>query len=219
MRDCYEYPQRSTKRVPNRHPELSLCLYVRRTRAAMQLLRSVPSAPKTPRLRYRCPDCRDIHDGLPDLCFALPDAIFDLDAESRETRALVSSDLCVLDDTRFFIRCVLEVSVTDHTDLFAYGLWAEVSARDFNRYSVYYNTDAPANVASFEGLFANRLPHTPETLGLTCGITLSNEEGMRPAITVSDATHLLHAEHEEGIGLERALALVGTMRGFVTIID
>jgi hypothetical protein len=185
----------------------------------MQLLRSVPSAPKAPRLRYRCPDCRDIHDGLPDLCFALPDAIFDLDAETREERALVSSDLCVLDDERFFIRCVLEVAIADHTDLFAYGIWAEVTARDFNRYSVYYNTDAPANASEFDGHIANRLPHTVETRGLSCSIALSNEEGMRPAITVDDDAHPLFAEQEDGIALDRALLLVGTMRGFVTIID
>jgi hypothetical protein len=185
----------------------------------MQLLRSVPSQPKAPRLRYRCPDCRDIHDGLPDLCFALPDAIFDLDAAAREARALVSSDLCVLDDTRFFIRCVLEVAVAGHTDVFAYGMWAEVAARDFNRYAVYYNTDAPAAVATFAGHIANRLPLTDETLNLDCSITLSVEEGMRPAITVTNEQHVLFAEQETGVPLDRAIALVGTMRGFVTIID
>jgi hypothetical protein len=185
----------------------------------MQLLRSVPSPQKQPRLRYRCPDCRDVHDGLPDLCFALPDAIFVLEAEERQTRALVSSDLCVLDDTRYFIRCVLEVAVADHTDVFAYGLWAEVAGRDFNRYAVYYNTDVPQNHSSFEGLLANRLPLTEETLGLACSIALSSEEGLRPSLRVTDALHTLHEEQETGVTLSRALALVGTMRGFVTIID
>jgi hypothetical protein len=185
----------------------------------MQLLRSVPNAGKAPRLRYRCPDCRDIHDGLPDLCFALPDAIFELDLEQRQARALISSDLCVLDDERYFIRCVLEVGLTDHTEVFAYGLWAEVAARDFNRYAVYYNTDAPAQVATFEGQLANRLPQTEETLGLPCSIALSTEEGLRPNLEILDATHVLHAEQLTGIALDRALALVGTMRGFVTIID
>lgn len=185
----------------------------------MQLLRSVPSAPKTPRLRYRCPDCRDIHDGLPDLCFALPDAIFELDAEAREARALISSDLCVLDDVRYFIRCVLEVDIADHTDVFAYGLWAEVAARDFNRYAVYYNTDAPAHASTFTGTVANRLPLTQETLALPCDIRLSNEEGMRPVLSITDEAHELHGEQESGVAIDRALALVGTMRGFVTIID
>ncbi len=185
----------------------------------MQLLRSVSSAPKMPRLRYRCPDCRDIHDGLPDLCFALPDAIFELDPEQRQARALVSSDLCVLDDERYFIRCVLEVALADHTDVFAYGLWAEVKARDFNRYAVYYNTEAPATASQFEGAIANRLPLTEETLELACAISLSNEEGMRPALRVLNASHSLHGEQETGVELSRALALVGTMRGFVTIID
>lgn len=185
----------------------------------MQLLRSVPSASKSPRLRYRCPDCRDIHDGLPDLCFALPDAIFELDTETREARALISSDLCVLDDSRYFIRCVLEVSITDHNDVFAYGLWAEVAARDFNRYAVYYNTDAPAHAANFTGQVANRLPLTQETLSLPCDISLSNEEGMRPAIKITDEAHDLAAEQDSGIAIDRAIALVGTMRGFVTIID
>lgn len=185
----------------------------------MQLLRSVPSAARSPRLRYRCPDCRDIHDGLPDLCFALPDAIFELDPTAREARTLVSSDLCVLDDNRFFIRCVLEVAVADHTEVFAYGMWAEVAQRDFNRYAVYYNTDAPAPVATFGGTIANRLPLTEESLGLPCEIRLSNEEGMRPALSITAASHELSAEQESGIALDRALALVGTMRGFVTIID
>ncbi len=185
----------------------------------MKLHRFAPSAPKQTRLRYRCPDCRDIHDGLPDLCFALPDAIFELNDEDRATRALVSSDLCVLDDQRYFMRCVLEVAITGHSDLFAYGLWAEVSARDFTRYAVYYNTDAPEPLSTFQGQLSNRLPLTEDTLGLLCLVHLSNEEGTRPAIAVAVQEHPLFAEQTEGIGLERALALVGTMRGFVTIID
>lgn len=185
----------------------------------MQLLRSVPTTAKAPRLRFRCPDCREIHDGLPDLCFALPDAIFELDAAAREKRALISSDLCVLDDARYFIRCVHEVAIADHTEVFAYGMWAEVTARDFNRYAVYYNTDAPAHVSSFNGHIANRLPLTAETLGLGCNIRLSSEEGMRPVLSVADTDHELVQEQDTGIPLERALALVGTMRGFVTIID
>lgn len=185
----------------------------------MKLHRFAPSAPKQTRLRYRCPDCRDIHDGLPDLCFSLPDSIFELDEDARTVRALISSDLCVLDDQRFFMRCVLEVAISGHADLFAYGLWAEVSSRDFTRYAVYYNTDAPPQLSTFGGQIANRLPLTEESLGLACLVHLSNEEATRPAIAVVDEQHALHAEQTEGIALDRALALVGTMRGFVTIID
>ena len=185
----------------------------------MKLHRFAPSAPKHTRLRYRCPDCRDIHDGLPDLCFALPDAIFGLDEADRAARALISTDLCVLDDRRYFMRCVLEVAIAGQTDLFAYGLWAEVSARDFTRYAVYYNTEAPAQISQFEGRVANRVPLTEETLGLSCAVHLSNEDETRPAIAVAVHGHPLHAEQVHGIGLDRALALVGTMRGFVSIID
>ncbi len=185
----------------------------------MRLHSFTQPAQKQPRLRYRCPDCRDIHDGLPDLCFALPDAIFELDEATRASRALISSDLCVLDDRQYFMRCVLEVAITGQSDLFAYGLWAEVSARDFTRYAIYYNTEAPAQLSTFEGCIANHLPLTDETLGLACLVHLSNEEGTRPAIAVTASTHALHVEQEDGIGLDRALALVGTMRGFVTIID
>ncbi len=175
---------------------------------------------KTPRMRYRCPSCSKIHDGFPALGYNQPDAIFELTKKEREERAVVSSDLCILDDTRYFLRAVLRLDVAGYDDTFEYGPWIEVSAETFARYAVWYNLGVSPGWQEAEGVIANAMPHPGgSTLGLPCTFRLPLDNDDRPLVTVTDRSHDLFADQKDGMAFERVQALMKNAPGFVLVVD
>lgn len=75
-----------------------------------------------------------------DVTFGLPDDIFALSEEQREVRTKTHSDLCSLDDKRYFIRGVVYVPVQELGTKFGWGVWAEVSEETFYRYLINIET-------------------------------------------------------------------------------
>lgn len=177
------------------------------------------SEPHFPRMRYRCPSCTETHEGFPALAYSLPDPIYHLTEEEREARAVISTDLCILDDARYFIRCVLSVPVEGYVEDFEYGPWVEVSGDDFSRYSVWFNLGVSPGWRTIKGRIANAFPEMDTTtLGLTCTVILPDDDDQRPQVEVNDATHLLFDEQHNGMKLVRVTKLVAHLKGFVLIL-
>lgn len=173
-----------------------------------------------PRMRYRCPSCTEIHQGFPALAYGLPDEIFLLSPAEKEKRAIISSDLCILDDTRYFVRCVLAVPVNGYEEDFEYGPWVEISAKDFSRYSVWFNLGISPGWHAVEGRIANAFPATPQsTQGLSCMMMLPDHDDQRPLVEVTDKSHALYQEQIDGIAITRATELIAQLKGFVLIVD
>ena len=106
----------------------------------------------------KCPCCgRDVDPTQMDVAFRLPDPIFDLAGDEREARARVHSDLCSLDDTRYFIRGVIYVRIQRLDSEFGWGVWAEVPAETFFRYRDRYDKDGSAEPPA-SGILANTPP-------------------------------------------------------------
>lgn len=106
----------------------------------------------------KCPCCNeDIDARQMDLAFGLPDVIFALTDEQREVRAKIHSDLCSIDDQRYFIRGVVYVPVTGLGSNFGWGVWAEVSKDTFFKYYSLYDKDGSEEPAS-AGVLANTPP-------------------------------------------------------------
>ncbi len=173
-----------------------------------------------PRMRYRCPSCAELHRGFPALAYNLPDAIFSLTAEEKERRAIASSDLCILDDTRYFIRGVMVIGVNGYEEDFEYGPWVEINAEDFSRYSVWFNLGVSPGWRAINGLLANALPASKSTtLGLRCKVVLPGDSDSRPFVQVADTQHPLFDEQNHGMSIVRATELVGHLKGYVLILD
>lgn len=182
--------------------------------------RSKANVRKTPSMRFRCPSCTNIHDGFPALAYAMPDVIFALSGDERERRAIVSSDLCILDDERYFIRAILRLDVAGYEDSFEYGPWVEVDAKTFSRYAVWYNLGTYPGWQDAPGRIANAFPASAQpTLGLACRLVIPATGRERPSVTVSDDRHQLFADQANGMTFERVHALVSNMKGFVLLID
>lgn len=92
-----------------------------------------------------------------DVAFALPDAIHALPEDERAARARTHSDLCSLDERRFFIRGVVYAPVQQLGTLFGWGVWAEVSREVFLRYQELYDRDATGEPPA-AGVLANVPP-------------------------------------------------------------
>jgi hypothetical protein len=106
----------------------------------------------------KCPCCGkevELHDM--DVAFGLPDAIFTLPEEQRGARAKTHTDLCSLDDRRYFIRGVVYVPVKELAANFGWGVWAEVSEETFHRYRDLYDKDG-TNEPPAAGVLANIPP-------------------------------------------------------------
>lgn len=171
-------------------------------------------------MRYRCAACAEIHQGFPALAYQLPDLVHALSPAQREQRAVISSDLCILDDERYFVRCVLAVRVEGYTEDLEYGPWVELDAAAFARYAVWFDLGVSPGWKSVSGRLANAFPaYDPSTLGLACRVMLPSEDDQRPDVVVTDPTHGLHTEQTRGISIVRATELIASLKGIVLIID
>ncbi|MFL5453485.1 MAG: DUF2199 domain-containing protein [Myxococcales bacterium] len=57
--------------------------------------------------------------------------------------AKTSSDLCVLDGARFFLRGIAFVPILETADCFGWGFWVEMDRAAFGRYLDLFKADAP----------------------------------------------------------------------------
>jgi hypothetical protein len=158
-----------------------------------------------PNQSFICATCGTKHHGLPsDIGFAKPGAYFSVPARHRDSRCALSSDTCVIDGRRFFIRGILYVPLRGTRRSFGWGFWAEVSGRTFKRYLQLYDADG-----SKERRYAGKLSvedsahegyEGVDGLGVTIQFGPADE---RPVFTLRPSRHLLYREQRDGIMPER----------------
>jgi hypothetical protein len=145
----------------------------------------------------KCPCCnKELEAAVMDLSFGLPDAIYNLPAEQRAVRAQVHSDLCCLDDARYFIRGVVFVPIPQMNAEFRWGVWAEVSAETHDRYLDLYHVDGSAE-APAAGVLANVPPGydaAPQPLEIHFGAL-----GKRPAFKLTPTEGQMYREQANGM--------------------
>jgi hypothetical protein len=76
-------------------------------------------------MSWTCSTCGEVHDELP-LSFAAdyPDNYANLDRDQRDSRAIIGSGQCVIDQKEFYIRGCLEIPIQGSDQIFLWGLWA-----------------------------------------------------------------------------------------------
>jgi hypothetical protein len=88
---------------------------------------------------WKCSVCGNVHENVP-ISFAadFPDMYANMDRDLRDTRAVIGSDQCIIDQKWFFIRGCLEVPIIGSQDPFLWGLWASVREGVFDQISDYW---------------------------------------------------------------------------------
>jgi hypothetical protein len=119
----------------------------------------------------------------------------------------LSDDFCIIDDTHFFIRGVVELPILGGGGKsLGYAIWVELSRASFAAYFKALDAPDPSSVGNLTGNFANQLAGFAGTLGQTCTVRLRGG-GFRPLVMLNSDEHPLARQQRSGITLDRMLDL------------
>lgn len=130
----------------------------------------------------------------------------DVPEDECPSRVFLTTDLCVVDDEHYFIRCVLPLKIRGIEDTFCWGVWSTLSQANFRRYRASYDEDMSDWDPMF-GYLSNALPGYPDTLGLKVSVQ-SQKKGKRPTVTLEPTDHPLAIDQRDGISFEEILKIV-----------
>jgi hypothetical protein len=168
---------------------------------------------------FICSTCGQEHPGLPtDYGFRLPDQVHALDYLERYIRSRSNSDLCTLDESRFFMRGIIPVPFKESNDDFCWGIWVEVSKEIHDFYVGGFSADlSSSSIAT--GNLANAIPGYEETVGLVVMIHFQ-DAGSRPSFKFpNDANHALSHEQRGGITAKRHHDILENVGHFAKVSD
>jgi len=154
-----------------------------------------------------CSTCGEEHELL-EPAFRRPQAYVELNEQDRESHAKANNDLCRISlpgiETRFFVRGVLPVAVSDHPTGTQWGLWAEVSESAFNRVLELWSDPDQHTEPPFPGRLANMVNGYSPTLDLELTLSLTGPN-TRPQIQFSsNLDHDFVDECRAGVTMHRA---------------
>jgi len=133
-----------------------------------------------------------------------------LSEADRGSRALISSDQCIIDEQWFFIRGCLEIPILEHDDVFLWGLWASVTEEVFNEISASWEEEGrERRLAPFKARLANSLSVYPETLNLKLRIVIQPLR-TRPVFMLEEE-HPLAAAQKSGMSRVEATELAANL--------
>jgi hypothetical protein len=152
----------------------------------------------------KCAQCGEEH-AVEDmeLTFLRPDDAASLTKEERALKVQESSDMCVIEGKRFFVRILLPLPVMDNERPYNIGLWVEVQQPAFERIYELWSEPNQASEPPFPATIANTIPTLPETIGLSSYLKLTGPS-TRPSIVLTCEEHPLYVEQQSGITAHRA---------------
>ncbi|MBD8874523.1 DUF2199 domain-containing protein [Rhodanobacter sp. DHB23] len=163
---------------------------------------------------FLCRTCGETHEGLPtDYAWKLPDEVWAIPEPDRAQQARWDADCCQLGE-RCFIRCVLRIPFQSRTGSYGWGIWVEVSERDFYRYVELYSEDARSE-PPIDGIVANGIPCHDGSLGLAVSVQFGTAQHRPTVIASPDGGHSLAIEQKQGMSNERyheVLVATGAIR-------
>lgn len=152
---------------------------------------------------YHCRACGEHHAELPLHYGAAAPAHYHLVPEAeRETRALLSSDQCVIDGEHFYIVGNLELPVLGHDELFSWDVWVSLSRDNFRRAYELWETPGREAEPAYFGWLSTDLPGYPQTLLLKTHVH-TRAVGRRPRVELEPTDHPLAVEQRTGITWDR----------------
>ena len=152
---------------------------------------------------FDCRTCGQRHATLP-LSFSVkaPLPVTAIPSWQLASRVVITPDQCVIDGIHFYLRGRIVVPVHDCHEPFIWGVWAQVSAKNFYRTHQRWSTPGRENEPAFAGRLATDLPLFDSTLGIAVDVA-TQVVGRRPHFTVRPPEHPLGSEQREGIALAR----------------
>jgi hypothetical protein len=163
-----------------------------------------------------CPICHERHVLAVSYSVKYPHATMDVAKEDIERRIVMTADECVIDNAQFFLRGRIPIPIQNPggegflPEPFIWGVWAEVSPKNFIRSNELWRAEGREAEPPFLGYLNNELSLYGPTLNLEVDVH-TQPVGRRPHFTVVDTTHPIAVEQREGLTLQRIEEIAITM--------
>jgi hypothetical protein len=151
---------------------------------------------------FACTVCGERHDVLP-LKYSVkaPQAVLAIPQEQLEERVLLTADQCVIDNQQFFLRGRILIPVHGVDAPFVWGVWAEISPKNFLRSNELWHIPGREQEPPFTGWLNNDLFLFGNTINLELNV-YTQPVGERPRFTAADPNHPLAIQQRDGISIE-----------------
>jgi len=156
--------------------------------------------------RFKCTSCDKWHEGIPGWGWNFPPAYFLVPEAERGSRCFLTQDLCVVDDSAFYVCGCLEFPVVGSSETLSLRVWLFVSKSDFLTFQDLIGVPKRADKGPFPGILSVPIPSYPETMGLAVSIRI-RDDGVRPHVALAPTDHPIYAEQLKGLGADRIQAL------------
>lgn len=160
---------------------------------------------------FQCSVCGLHHAVLP-LSFSVkaPLAVTAVPPPEFNRRVVITADQCVIDDRFFYLRGRVVVPILGWNEPFIWGVWAEVSPRNFRRAHELWKSAGREAEPLFRGYLNTELPLYGKTLNLEVDVE-TQRVGRRPHFRVVEQQHPLAVEQREGISMERVESIAALL--------
>ena len=91
-------------------------------------------------MSYTCSCCGQTHEGLPDLAFDRPSHAHDVPEEEQAERVRLDDDLCVVDETYYFIRGLIKIPIRGQVETLGIGAWVSQKPENFWAYVEHFDS-------------------------------------------------------------------------------
>jgi len=156
---------------------------------------------------FECSVCGKWHDTLP-LSYSVkaPLAATRVQIYELEQRVVITADQCVIDGRDFYLRGRIPVPVIGLDEPFIWGVWAEVSPKNFIRTNDLWNVVGRETEPAFPGWLDTELFLFGNTVNLEVSVQ-TQIVGRRPHFTAVDQDHPLGLEQRAGITMQRVVEI------------
>src|SRR5580704_15984463 len=151
---------------------------------------------------FGCSVCGEHHVLSLSYSVKAPLAVGAIAVEELDQRVVITPDQCVVDGKDFYLRGRILVPVIGLEEPFVWGVWVEVSPKNFLRTNDLWTTEGRENEPPFPGWLNTELPLFGNTINLEVSVQ-TQRVGRRPQFTVVDESHPLAIEQRNGITVER----------------
>jgi hypothetical protein len=134
--------------------------------------------------------------------FAAPRNWFGLSDAERSTRARLTEDVCVIDETEHYVRGCVEIPVSDSAESLVWGVWVSVSRESFRYIHDRWDSPIPEDEPPRFGWLCTWIDGYPETQEIRCHVFLQ-PGNLRPRIVLEPTDYPLAVEQHRGITLYR----------------
>jgi len=156
--------------------------------------------------RFKCATCDEWHEGIPSWGWNNPFHHHSVPEAQRDERCFLTTDLCVVDDSAFYVCGCLELPVVGSEEILSLRVWVSLSEENFFSFQELLGVSERSHNGPYFGWLSVPIPTYPETMNLKTMVHIRNS-GIRPYIELEPTDHPISLEQQHGVGPERIQAL------------